>query len=215
MPAFLAQNSTNTFLGSNGLLTLFNLLLAFLSCWLLPVLACMRSSTGMRADNKLDGTEKSALGQKQVSFAEAFTSEEAVGGNALTCQQQWDAAAGQSAYRSTPANSHIVVPLSSIPEISGIVPTSSTILSNERYNYKNRSLLSSSSSSNDVLSTGDSSAVRSSKSVVSNAISAVKLKVNNPRQVSEKPTRYHRVLAWVGRVGWCGKAVVYALIGEL
>eukprot|EP00775_Hariotina_reticulata_P013549 gene13549-13676_t len=43
----------------------------------------------------------------------------------------------------------------------------------------------------------------------------MKLKVNHPQQVSDKPTRYHCVLSWVGRVGWCGKAVVYALIGGL
>lgn len=34
-------------------------------------------------------------------------------------------------------------------------------------------------------------------------------------QVTGLPTKYHTALAWAGRIGWVGKAVVYAMIGGL
>lgn len=45
----------------------------------------------------------------------------------------------------------------------------------------------------------------------------VKLHVNHPKQVTSPRSKswYQHVLAWVGRIGWCGKAVVYAMIGGL
>jgi hypothetical protein len=45
----------------------------------------------------------------------------------------------------------------------------------------------------------------------------LKLHVNHPQQVTSPHTKsvYQHVLAWVGRIGWCGKAVVYAMIGGL
>jgi hypothetical protein len=33
--------------------------------------------------------------------------------------------------------------------------------------------------------------------------------------VTGRATKYHTALAWAGRIGWCGKAVVYAMIGGL
>ena len=41
------------------------------------------------------------------------------------------------------------------------------------------------------------------------------LRINRPRQVTALPTKYHKALAWTGRIGWVGKAVVYAMIGGL
>jgi hypothetical protein len=34
-------------------------------------------------------------------------------------------------------------------------------------------------------------------------------------QVTGLATKYHHALAWAGRIGWVGKAVVYAMIGGL
>lgn len=34
-------------------------------------------------------------------------------------------------------------------------------------------------------------------------------------QVTGLSTKYHYALAWAGRIGWVGKAVVYAMIGGL
>jgi hypothetical protein len=47
---------------------------------------------------------------------------------------------------------------------------------------------------------------------------ALKDRINHPSQVStaaERSSAYTRALALAGRVGWCGKAVVYAAIGGL
>lgn len=41
------------------------------------------------------------------------------------------------------------------------------------------------------------------------------LPTNPSVQVTALPTKYHRALAWAGRIGWVGKAVVYAMIGGL
>eukprot|EP00877_Chromochloris_zofingiensis_P010481 jgi/Chrzof1/5687/Cz16g11210.t1 len=38
------------------------------------------------------------------------------------------------------------------------------------------------------------------------------LRISHPKQVSQ---RHLKLLAWVGRAGWCGKAVVYASLGGL
>lgn len=43
----------------------------------------------------------------------------------------------------------------------------------------------------------------------------VGLRINRPRQVTGLATKYHKALAWTGRIGWVGKAVVYAMIGGL
>lgn len=42
-----------------------------------------------------------------------------------------------------------------------------------------------------------------------------KLHMNRPRQVTGRGTKYSTALAWAGRIGWVGKAVVYAMIGGL
>lgn len=43
----------------------------------------------------------------------------------------------------------------------------------------------------------------------------IKLHINRPRQVTGRGTKYSTALAWAGRIGWVGKAVVYAMIGGL
>lgn len=43
----------------------------------------------------------------------------------------------------------------------------------------------------------------------------IKLHINRPRQVTGRGVKYSTALAWAGRIGWVGKAVVYAMIGGL
>lgn len=70
--------------------------------------------------------------------------------------------------------------------------------------------------------TSSSSAMTAKTGRLSQLVAAEKAKVaeaglhiNRPRQVTGLPTKYHKALAWAGRVGWVGKAVVYATIGGI
>jgi hypothetical protein len=102
---------------------------------------------------------------------------------------------------------HETVPLSALPGSALI--TDST---NAKQHSSASSTTSSSSSSASTAKTGRvSQLVAAEKAKVAKAGRRIK----RPRQVTGLPTKYHKALAWAGRVGWVGKAVVYAMIGGI
>eukprot|EP00882_Tetradesmus_deserticola_P000224 GHRQ01000251.1.p1 GENE.GHRQ01000251.1~~GHRQ01000251.1.p1 ORF type:complete len:491 (+),score=179.67 GHRQ01000251.1:108-1580(+) len=99
----------------------------------------------------------------------------------------------------------VVVPLSSVP--LGSLPDlpadgSSRDTSKPRHSKKAKSKGGSTSSVTGTTSTSK--------------VKAISAHVNHPQQVTSASSTFRRkALAWVGRIGWLGKAVVYAMIGGL
>jgi len=101
---------------------------------------------------------------------------------------------------------HITVPLSSIP------PETLEVAADQ-----DKARLSRSSKDSGATTVISGKTGRLSQLLAAERAKAaeVGLRINRPRQVTGRATKYHTALAWAGRVGWVGKAVVYAMIGGL
>ncbi|KAF6251191.1 hypothetical protein COO60DRAFT_1562294 [Scenedesmus sp. NREL 46B-D3] len=103
----------------------------------------------------------------------------------------------------------VVVPLSNVP--LGALPDlpaegSSRDKNKPRHSKKSRDSAGSISSKSATTGT----------SKVRDGIESAAVHINHPQQVTRRSSTFRRkALAWVGRIGWLGKAVVYAMIGGL
>lgn len=110
---------------------------------------------------------------------------------------------------------HVVVPLSLVPP--EVLPDAAGQTSPDQPKKHHRRSASkqsfaSSTADHDSTATGYRSHFSALLAAEKAKAHKVGQHINHPTQVN---TRYHTVLAWVGRIGWVGKAVVYSMIGGL
>ncbi|WIA33283.1 hypothetical protein OEZ86_006424 [Tetradesmus obliquus] len=111
-----------------------------------------------------------------------------------------------------PGDAPVVVPLSSVP-LGALpdLPADGSSRDNSKHRHGRQHSKGGSSISSVSSKTGTTGTSRFREKVGQAAVH-----VNHPQQVTHKtPDARRRALAWLGRIGWLGKAVVYAMIGGL